>query len=367
MDGSKRLVRYIDVKVSRSVFFASHRNRNQENSKLLKEQRERLQVHGEERRQAENTARAEQLVRDAKEKEEIKKAWIRVIQAEDHLMRNSATFIPKVRLEETNPTFKHPENWNSLGLQDKAKLIIADQAVKLLELQCHEYTARHQEDGEPNKHRTGLPGAKRDWQGHIKVNDKLQHLSKDMWEGGECDKEVFAQELGNTNQIEYRKETRLLTTKPSKEASSSPTKATKPDLKGSNSTIYSNHKEHKMVTPQKAFLPQTKLGQGEENSRLITPNAPDQQNIYKSTCGRYNEDIVNITSSDNDESKNDNESISSSTSYSAGMHTSGDDTDGQDIPDLIDTDEDDNTKTRNSEKYWGFLSAPMGLAVSPAR
>ena len=122
-----------------------------------------------------------------------------------------------------------------------------------------------------------------------------------------------------------------------------------------------------MVTPQKAFLPQTKLGQGEENSGLITPNAPDQQNIYKSTCGRYNEDIVNITSSDNNESKNDNESISSSTSYSAGMHTSGDDTDGQDIPDLIDTDEDDNTETRNSEKYWGFLSAPMGLAVSPAR
>ena len=122
-----------------------------------------------------------------------------------------------------------------------------------------------------------------------------------------------------------------------------------------------------MVTPQKAFLLQTKLGQGEENSGLITPNTPDQQNIYKSTCGRYNKDIVNITSSDNDESKNDNKSISSSTSYSAGIHTSGDDTDGQDIPDLIDTDEDDNTETRNSEKYWGFLSVSMGLAVSPAR
>ena len=130
---------------------------------MLREQRERAQVHREDRRQADNTVRAEQLVRDAKEKEEIEKAWIRVIQAEDHLMRDSSTSIPKVRLEETNPTFKHPENWDSLGLQDKAKLIIADQAVKLLELQCHKYTTRHQEDGEPIKHGTGLPGAKRDW------------------------------------------------------------------------------------------------------------------------------------------------------------------------------------------------------------
>ena len=88
-----------------------------------------------------------------------------------------------------------------------------------------------------------------------------------MREGGECDKEVFAQELGNTNQIEYRKETRLLTTKPSKEASSSPTKATKLNLKGSNSTIYSDHREYKMVTPQKAFLSRKKPGQEEENYR----------------------------------------------------------------------------------------------------
>ena len=121
-----------------------------------------------------------------------------------------------------------------------------------------------------------------------------------------------------------------------------------------------------MVTPQKALLSRTKPGQREENSGVITPNAPDQQNMYKSTCGIYNEDIVNITSSDNDKSENDNESILPPTSYSAGMHTSGDNTDGQDIPDLIDTNEDNNTETRNSQKYWGFLSAPMGLAVSPA-
>ena len=46
------------------------------------------------------------------------------------------------------------------------------------------------------------------------------------------------------------------------------------------------------------------------------------------------------------------------------MHTSGDDTDGQDIPDLTtDTEEDDNTATMNSHKYLGFLSVPMGIAV----
>ena len=143
MERSKQLARYIDVKASRLFFFTFHGDRNRENSKLPKEQQEREQVHGEDRRQAENTAWAERFVRDAKEKDEIEKAWIRVIQAEDHLMRDSATFIPKVWLEETNPTFKHPENWDSLGLQDKAKLIIADQAVKLLEFQCHKYTARH--------------------------------------------------------------------------------------------------------------------------------------------------------------------------------------------------------------------------------
>ena len=83
-----------------------------------------------------------------------------------------------------------------------------------------------------------------------------------------------------------------------------------------------------MVTPQKAFSPRTKTGQEEENSGLITPNASYQQNMYKSTFDSDNDDIVNITSSDNNESENDDESISSSTSYSAGMHTSGDDTDG---------------------------------------
>ena len=47
------------------------RDRNQENAKLPKEQQERVQVHREDRCQAKNTVRAEPLVRDAKEKEEI--------------------------------------------------------------------------------------------------------------------------------------------------------------------------------------------------------------------------------------------------------------------------------------------------------
>ena len=65
-------------------------------------------------------------------------------------------------------------------------------------------------------------------------------------------------------------------------------------------------------------------------------------------------------------SENNDESILSSTSYSAGMHTSGDNTDGQDGPNLLDTDEDNNKETTNSQKSCGLLSVPMGLAVSLA-
>ena len=73
-------------------------------------------------------------MRDATESDAFKDAWIKVIQAENHLARDSAAFIPRVQLEETNPTFKHPENWDSLSFQEKANLIIADKAVKLLEV-----------------------------------------------------------------------------------------------------------------------------------------------------------------------------------------------------------------------------------------
>ena len=115
--------------------------------------------------------------------------------------------------------------------------------------------------------------------------------------------QVFTQELDNTNLDEYCKEPRPLTTESLKGVGSSPIKAIKPSPKVTNSTTYSDLREHEMVTPQKALLSWTKPGQGEENSRLITPNAPDQQNMYKSTCGIYNEDIVNISSSNNNVAK----------------------------------------------------------------
>ena len=52
------------------------------------------------------------------------------------------------------------------------------------------------------------------------------------------------------------------------------------------------------------------------------------------------EDIINITTSD-DESEGENGSISPPTLYSAGMHMSGDDTDREGDPNLLDTDEND--------------------------
>ena len=33
------------------------------------------------------------------------------------------------------------------------------------------------------------------------------------------------------------------------------------------------------------------------------------------------------------------------------------------MTDLTDTEEDDNTAIMNSQRYWGFLSVPMGVAV----
>ena len=78
-----------------------------------------MRLHDGDWRQAENTAQAEGLIRDAMESDAIKDAWIKVIQAENHLARDSSAFIPRVQREETNPTFKHPENWDSLSFQKK--------------------------------------------------------------------------------------------------------------------------------------------------------------------------------------------------------------------------------------------------------
>ena len=54
------------------------------------------------------------------------------------------------------------------------------------------------------------------------------------------------------------------------------------------------------------------------------------------------------TTSDND-SEEGNESISPPTSYSTGIHTSGDDTNGKDNPNLLDTDEDNNERNQTNQ------------------
>ena len=53
------------------------------------------------------------------------------MQAEDYLVRGITTFLPRINQEETNPTFKHPDNWDQLNLQEKANLIILDNIIKL--------------------------------------------------------------------------------------------------------------------------------------------------------------------------------------------------------------------------------------------
>ena len=61
---------------------------------------------------------------------------MKLIQAEDILASDAKAFIPRVQEEETNPTFEHPEDWSCLTLQEKAHLILTDQAVKLIRQLC---------------------------------------------------------------------------------------------------------------------------------------------------------------------------------------------------------------------------------------
>ena len=65
----------------------------------------------------------------------IDEAWINLVQAEDYLVRGITAFLPRIKQEETNLTFKHPENWDQLNLQEKANLIIIDNIIKLIGLQ----------------------------------------------------------------------------------------------------------------------------------------------------------------------------------------------------------------------------------------
>ena len=81
---------------------------------------------------------------------------MKLIQAENYPARGVTAFLLRIRWEEANPTFKHPENWDSLSFQEKANLIIANKAVKLMELQCRESVTRHQERENITNSRSGL-------------------------------------------------------------------------------------------------------------------------------------------------------------------------------------------------------------------
>ena len=70
---------------------------------------------------------------------------MRLIHTEEILAGDATAFIPRVQEEETKPTFEHPEDWDSLSLQGKAHLILADKAVKLMRLLCQEKVTRRQE------------------------------------------------------------------------------------------------------------------------------------------------------------------------------------------------------------------------------
>ena len=59
--------------------------------------------------------------------------------------------------EETNPTFEHPEDWDRLSFQEKANLIIANKAVKLMEQQFHGSVIGHQEGGNITNYRSSFP------------------------------------------------------------------------------------------------------------------------------------------------------------------------------------------------------------------
>ena len=111
-------------------------------SNTPREHRERTQFCKEDWHQTKR--QAEQLVRDTTASDAIKEAWMRLIHAEDYLARGVTAFLPRVQREESNPTFKHQENWDSLSFQDKANLILADKAVKLMELLYRGSVTRHQ-------------------------------------------------------------------------------------------------------------------------------------------------------------------------------------------------------------------------------
>ena len=68
---------------------------------------------------------------------------MKLIYTEECLARGVMAFLPRVQWGDTHPTFEHPEDWDSLSVQEKANLIVADKAVKLMELQCRGSATGH--------------------------------------------------------------------------------------------------------------------------------------------------------------------------------------------------------------------------------
>ena len=126
---------------------------------IPREHQERTHLHGRDWCQDVHANRSEQLIQDGTENYKIKDTWINLIQAEDYLLRGIMAFLPRIQQEETNPTFEHPEDWDRLNLREKANLIIFDNIVKLMELQCRGSVIGHQEGETQNTSSTGLLGS----------------------------------------------------------------------------------------------------------------------------------------------------------------------------------------------------------------
>ena len=195
---------------------------------------------------------------------------MKLIQAEDILARDAKAFIPRVQEEETNPTFEHPEDWNCLTLQEKAHLILTDQAVKLMRQLC-----QGGNNGPPESVNCA---------GQISITP---HVASEMAGrvGGGCEGRTYISQT------------------PRDMAVSSP-----------------------QAVGETGGLSSFPLN----SSRVRGHTAYKRSNSMETTSEGTltSDDAINIATSD-DNYENGNENVSSDTSYSVGMHTSGDDTDGE--------------------------------------
>ena len=93
---------------------------------------------------------------------------------EEGLAREVTAFLQRVQREDTHHTFEHPEDWDSLSMEEKAYLIVEDKAVKLMELQCQGRVTGQQEAGNTTNHESGPLYRKPDNLGEGAINlDKI--------------------------------------------------------------------------------------------------------------------------------------------------------------------------------------------------